>query len=220
MLVVCDFDGTVTVRDTNSHLAGRFAPEAQQALEGRLAAREMTVREVLAAQLGAMDQGADAIIGEAATLPVRDGFGELVASVRAQGGEMVLVSGGFRQVIEAQLAAHGIDGLVPLLASDIAFTADGGRVTWRDLPVCDVCGEECKRHDVVRLREGALHGRRFARVVFVGDGYSDRCGADIADEIFAVRDGALAADLDRQGIAWTPFETFHDVRRALAAPAT
>ena len=55
---------------------------------------------------------------------------------------------------------------------------------------CEVCGEPCKRADVP---EGE-------NVVYVGDGYSDRCAAQAADRIFA-RDG-LATYLDEQGVEY------------------
>ena len=51
-------------------------------------------------------------------------------------------------------------------------------------------------------------------VVYVGDGYSDRCAAQAADRIFA-RDG-LARYLDEQGVAYELFDDLHDVARALA----
>jgi 2-hydroxy-3-keto-5-methylthiopentenyl-1-phosphate phosphatase len=50
-------------------------------------------------------------------------------------------------------------------------------------------------------------------VVYVGDGYSDRCAAQAADRVFARR--ALARYLDERGVAYEPFEDFHEVDRAL-----
>jgi 2-hydroxy-3-keto-5-methylthiopentenyl-1-phosphate phosphatase len=50
-------------------------------------------------------------------------------------------------------------------------------------------------------------------VVYVGDGYSDRCAALAADRVFA-RAG-LARYLEEQGVAFEPFETFFDVAAAL-----
>ena len=49
--------------------------------------------------------------------------------------------------------------------------------------------------------------------VYVGDGYSDRCVALAAARVFA-RDG-LATYLEAQGVAFQPFDDFHDVARAL-----
>jgi len=51
-------------------------------------------------------------------------------------------------------------------------------------------------------------------IVYVGDGYSDRCAAQAADRIFA-RDG-LARYLDERGVRYEAFGDLHDVARSLA----
>ena len=51
-------------------------------------------------------------------------------------------------------------------------------------------------------------------LVFVGDGWSDRCAALACDRVFA-RDG-LAAYLDEQQFPFEPFETLADVAAALS----
>ena len=64
---------------------------------------------------------------------------------------------------------------------------------------CGTCGEPCKRADL------PLNGE----VVFVGDGYSDRCAALAADRVFA-RDG-LAEWLRSRGVAFEPLTDFHEL---------
>jgi 2-hydroxy-3-keto-5-methylthiopentenyl-1-phosphate phosphatase len=97
------------------------------------------------------------------------------------------------------------------VANRIELDDDGGRITWRELPECDLCGEPCKRHDVARLRDA--HAGSGELVVFVGDGFSDRCGAETADRIFA-RD-SLAGYLDGQDVGYERWDDFHDIIEAL-----
>ena len=52
-------------------------------------------------------------------------------------------------------------------------------------------------------------------LVYVGDGYSDRCAALVADRVFAT-DG-LADYLAERGVPHERFETFHEVVAALEA---
>ena len=66
-----------------------------------------------------------------------------------------------------------------------------------------MCGEPCKRADVV-----ALDG-----FVYVGDGYSDRCVAEAAKRVFA-RDG-LAKYLAERGVEFEPFTDFVDLETRL-----
>jgi 2-hydroxy-3-keto-5-methylthiopentenyl-1-phosphate phosphatase len=211
MLIICDFDGTVTARDTNSALARRFAPDAFARVEGLLATREMSLREVLATEFAGMRVGLDEVLDEALRIPLRDGFAGFLDAAERAGARVLLLSSGFREIIEPMLAHAGLAGRVPLVANEIEFGESGGTITWRELPTCDLCEEPCKRHDVARLREEfAADGET---VVFVGDGFSDRCGAESADRVFA-RD-SLARYLDERDLAYEAWEDFDDVARAL-----
>ncbi|MCW2923185.1 MAG: 2,3-diketo-5-methylthio-phosphopentane phosphatase [Thermoleophilia bacterium] len=212
MLIICDFDGTVTARDTNSELARRFAPEATARVAGRLGSRELTLREVMSTEFEAITASLDEVVEAAVQIPLRDGFERFLDAAAADGSTVVLLSSGFRQVIEPMLAHAGLADRVELLANDIELPGGGetGRIRWRDLPTCERCGEPCKRSEVARLRAGAEPG---TTVVFVGDGFSDRCGAESADRTFA-RDN-LAEWLDEQGEAYERWDDFDDVARAL-----
>lgn len=211
MLILCDFDGTVTARDTNSALAQRFAPGMYAGLEGKLSSRELSVRDVLSAQFEGVTAGLDAVVAEALRVPFRAGFEQLLDAAQAAGVQVVLVSSGFREVIEPMLEREGLEGRVRLLANSIAFDERGGHITWRELPTCELCGEACKRHDVARLR--AEHSADGGQVVFVGDGLSDRCGAETADLVFA-RD-SLAHYLDERGLAYERWDDFDDITARL-----
>ena len=120
----------------------------------------------------------------------------------------MVVSGGFesiiRHVLEREDAGH-----LPVFAHEARFTPQGTTVEFRHWDDCDACGEECKRSIVAGLRNGD-------EVVYVGDGYSDRCAALVADRRFARR--FLAADLDQAGVEYTRFDDFHTVREALLGP--
>ena len=80
---------------------------------------------------------------------------------------------------------------------------DGWRVIFRSEEPCPVCGEPCKRSAVAGLGE----------FVYAGDGFSDRCVAELATRVFA-RDG-LAGYLSEKGVPFEPFDDFYDVSAAL-----
>jgi 2-hydroxy-3-keto-5-methylthiopentenyl-1-phosphate phosphatase len=67
-----------------------------------------------------------------------------------------------------------------------------------------VCGQSCKRS---LLPPG--------QVVYVGDGYSDRCAALAADRVFAT--SGLARYLSEHEKGFEPFSDFHALSEALAA---
>jgi 2-hydroxy-3-keto-5-methylthiopentenyl-1-phosphate phosphatase len=141
---------------------------------------------------------ADVVDWVRAHVRVRPGLVELAERYRP-----VIVSNGFRELIEPVLEREGVR--LEVVANELDPRLDGWRAIFRDTDACDVCGEPCKRW--------ALDGEP---VVFVGDGsWGDRCAALAADRVFA-RDG-LAAALEREGI---PFEPFGDLRDVVAALAS
>ena len=107
---------------------------------------------------------------------VRAGFRELVAE-----HDPLIVSSGFRELIEPILEREGVHARV--VANRVTADADGWRATFAEGPLCEVCGERCKRSAV-----GAL-----GPFAYAGDGYSDRCVALAADAaVRARRPGAVA----------------------------
>jgi 2-hydroxy-3-keto-5-methylthiopentenyl-1-phosphate phosphatase len=128
---------------------------------------------------------------------VRPGLPELVERFRP-----LVVSSGLHELIDPVLAREGVE--VELLANRAVPSTEGWRVIWRDESVCLVCGQACKRR-TLPISDG--------KIVYVGDGYSDRCAALAADRVFATR--GLAKYLDELGVAYEPFEDLHDVARGL-----
>jgi 2-hydroxy-3-keto-5-methylthiopentenyl-1-phosphate phosphatase len=126
---------------------------------------------------------------------LRPGFHEFAAAHRP-----LVVTVGFRELIEPVLARDGLE--LELRANRVEWTEQGWRPRFRDEVSCSVCGEPCKR--------SALPA---GEVVYVGDGFSDRCVSLAADRVFA-RDG-LARYLDSVGAAYEPFNDFRDVAAAL-----
>jgi 2-hydroxy-3-keto-5-methylthiopentenyl-1-phosphate phosphatase len=111
------------------------------------------------------------------------------------------VSSGLPQLILPVLEREGVD--VEVRSNDAEVRPDGWRVIFRDEGVCEVCGDKCKRRSLPETRP----------LVFVGDGWSDRCASLAADRVFA-RTG-LAEYLDDQSVPFERFDTLSDVAAAL-----
>jgi 2-hydroxy-3-keto-5-methylthiopentenyl-1-phosphate phosphatase len=195
--VVVDWDGTVTETDGLHLVLLEFGDEQiYDAAENKLG-RELTLNEVIALEFESVRAPlAEVVAWMREHVRVRAGFAELAAQHRP-----LVVSSGFHELIEPILEREGIE--LEVVANRLDPRADGWRVRFREGATCDVCGEPCKRSDIVALTDFA----------YVGDGFSDRCVALAAARVFA-RDG-LATYLDEQGVAYEPFEDFHDVARLL-----
>jgi 2-hydroxy-3-keto-5-methylthiopentenyl-1-phosphate phosphatase len=206
MLIVVDFDGTITERDTLVDIVQEQAPEVFDQVESDLQAGRITLRECIAREFEAVRGDHDEVVARAVErVRVRPGFAELVTAAQAAGHRVVVVSSGFESIIRPVLEQERVPE-VDVVAHEVRFEPDGSTVEFRHGEICGVCDEECKRSVVDELRGDGP-------VVYVGDGYSDRCAALAADRVFARRE--LADYLDADGVAYEPFEDFTGIRAAL-----
>jgi 2-hydroxy-3-keto-5-methylthiopentenyl-1-phosphate phosphatase len=196
--VVLDWDGTCTVVDTLWLVLEEFGDyqvfraAGERLMHGEISYRELMELEFSTVRGATLDEVNGWLAGRAR---VRPGFRELVAR-----HDPLVLSSGFEELIRPLLARERVE--VELGANRIDPRPGGWRVLWsRDRP-CEVCGDWCKRHG---LPPGPL--------VYVGDGYSDRCPALAAERVFA-RAG-LADYLEGEGRPFEPFDDLHDVLRAL-----
>lgn len=197
MRLVLDWDGTVTETDSLWMALEEFGDrEVFARVEGSLVEGRLSFQDVMELEFATVT----APVAEVAAflyreVRIRPGFAELAVAERP-----LVLSSGFHELIEPVLAREGVD--LELRANRVDAQPDGWRVLWRDPGPCPVCGDLCKR--------GSLPPAPFA---YVGDGYSDRCAALVADRVFA-RDG-LADWLDGEGVAFERFDDLHDVLAAM-----
>ena len=200
--IFVDFDGTITEQDLLDRIAQTFGdPSVYREVDEALDEGRITLNEVLRREFEPVRAPLDDVVSwvlEHAS--VRPGFRELVERANERGWRVVIVSSGFRELIEPVLQREGISE-VELLSNRVVPDPAGWRVLFRVTDDCHVCGEPCKRGTVVAEADGHLR-------VYVGDGVSDRCGARACDVVFARR--GLAAYLEEEGV---PFEEFDDFFR-------
>jgi 2,3-diketo-5-methylthio-1-phosphopentane phosphatase len=205
--VLSDWDGTVTAADTQALLLDAFGRPDWRAVED----------EVYAG--GAGSRVAYPLIYEGFRMPaaevaafVRDrvrldpAFTDLARFCRERGVPLRVVSDGQLFYIERLLTEAGLDW-VPVAANGASFTSEGVKLTYVE-PArgCGRCGN-CKRTWVEEYQ------RRGYRVVYAGDGRTDRCAARAADAVFA-RDFLL--DFCRaEGLACVPLTGFHQLQEFL-----
>jgi len=209
-LIACDFDGTITRRDTLHLIIDAFGDRGVwDALEPDLRAGRMTLERAMETEFATVRATPDevrAMVRERAG--VREGFPEFVRWARDEGHRVEVLSNGFASVIGDLLAQAGL-GDLPFHSHDIEFRPEGARIVWSARGErCTLCARPCKRHDLSGLGHDGP-------VAYVGDGISDRCVAGAADVVFA-RDG-LAEWLRERGEDFIPYEDFHQVRAGLEA---
>ena len=232
--VLVDFDGTLAAADVGNRFFRRFARDAelwQQLLDDwkgqRITARECLARECDLARVSEAE--ADAFFDEHA---LDDDAQPFLAAIAAAGGHAEVASDGLERYVQRLLrragvnvpfAANGVEfsecGLVPRFASlGPEIEMAGGRTATARPGATAGCGRcgNCKGERLRALR-AALPGRP---LYLVGDGYSDRCAAEVADVVYA-KDELWSYCRDR-GIAARPFRRLLEVAEAegWTVPAT
>lgn len=209
MRIFCDFDGTISRVDTTDHILSLFADPSWEALESDWLAGRITAAACMRGQIGlisvddeSLDQALDAIELDA-------GFVDFAAWCEEANIPLTIVSDGVDRFILRILDRHGL-GHLPVIANRMA-------------------GGENRRHlDQPWRREGCAAGSGVCKcvvvgasptpvdtlTVYVGDGRSDFCASARADILFA-KDKLAAYAADR-GMAFHPFDDFHDVTRRLS----
>jgi 2-hydroxy-3-keto-5-methylthiopentenyl-1-phosphate phosphatase len=211
--VVCDFDDTATVGDLGDRVSIRFAGRATwERAQAEFREGGMTFSELLRRVFAPITAGPGEIAAFAReAVAFRPGFERFLGACRDVGIPFVLCSAGLdvyiHPVLErlapelrAHLRVRCNEARCSELGLEVAFHGDGAHEG------CGGCGF-CKGTVVEALR------REGRRVLFIGDGRSDRCGARAADRVFARR--SLAAWCAEVGLAHERFESFDEVLAAL-----
>jgi len=204
VLVLCDFDGTVSRTDVGNRLFRRFSGGGWREIDAAYVSGEVGSREAYRRAAAILDGDADRmlefVLREADLDP---DFRAFRSFCREQGHDLLIVSDGLDFYIEAILRSHSLEE-IPVHANRIVFRP-GQRpdieFPWASED-CGLCGT-CKRGILRSMRN------RYDRIVYVGNGHSDVCPSAEADVVFG-RDHLLEV-CRREGRPCIPFERFGDV---------
>jgi 2,3-diketo-5-methylthio-1-phosphopentane phosphatase/HAD superfamily hydrolase (TIGR01549 family) len=203
-LILCDFDGTISMRDMGYELLSAFARGNweeidRQYREGKIGSREAYTR--IAGICEATPEEMESFIGERSLIDPY--FGRFHDYCLRKAIDLNIVSDGFDVYINRILEHYDLPH-IPIFANRISFKRDG-RIRFdhphhnRD---CGLCGT-CKR--AILLEKRPLYDR----ITYIGNGYSDRCAAQEADWIYAKE--VLFEHCVREGIDCTYFDHFGEV---------
>jgi 2,3-diketo-5-methylthio-1-phosphopentane phosphatase len=210
MHVICDFDGTVSSRDTTDLVLERLARPAWRELEEAWVANRITAAECMRGQVALIDASQEALDSVLDTVELDPGFVDFVAWCDARAVPLGIVSDGVDDFILRILSRHGLERL-GVIANQLTCEAGawGLEQPWARVG-CAAGSGVCKCKAATLQDPLGLDGT----MVFVGDGRSDFCVAGRADILFAK--DALADYAAGRAQPFHRFETFHDVTRILS----
>ncbi len=206
--IFIDFDGTITQKDTLQMVLDRFAPANWWYIENDVIAGKRTDSEALQAEFDLVEADWDEVMrfldDEVVIDPDFSSFVDYCSTNRLP---LTILSGGFEEFIERILNNHIPQRRISFIANHIEIR----NKRWKVIPnagmkINGLCNH-CKSY---HLQQAKNFGKR---VIYIGDGTTDRCPALRADIIFAKHH--LADYLSAEKIAYYPFTGFADIRRQL-----
>ena len=205
MLVLCDFDGTITVEDVTNLILDKFTgpgwrstilPRYRDGQIGHLDIMQLSYADLATPEATLKEYYKD--------IPVRPGFPRLVEFCKVQDWPLVIVSGGLdfyiREFLPPDLPFHSYIG-------EYDPTHPRWEVRRPDWPrVAE--GEDFKVRVFEELRD---QNHQAGPSVFMGDGLNDFKVANRCDYVFAVRGSRLAQMCVEAGKPSIEFDDFGEV---------
>ncbi len=206
-MVFCDFDGTITERDTLQAVCQEFIPDVAARVLPAIGRREISLQSGVSTLINNLPAAAAADIRDFVSRePLRQGFEQFAQQLMGWNIPLVVLSGGLGFCVEARLQPwrHLIHGMHTL---DINF-----HQTFMRAMIRDNSNQEAVPKAAIMLSYATEN-----RIV-IGDSLSDQSMALQADRVFA-RDRLLAF-MRRKNRAVEEFADFEDILAALQAKGT
>jgi len=205
--IFTDFDGTITIIDSLNMVLDEFAISDWRPIEDRVTKNELSEKEALQAEFDLVNVPLENAIqfleNKAKIDPAFLPFAEWCKSNAI---ELIVLSGGFKEFIKSIFNQFGINGL-QVYSNSLKVKNNKWQVIQSDLPkINDLCNH-CKTN---HINESQKNGYK---VVYIGDGNTDRCPAENADIVFAK--SSLADYLEMKNKKYYRYENFSDIQKIL-----
>ena len=205
-VIASDFDGTITCDDTIDMLFFVHGNEENIQIEeafiaGKASSCETMKRHFEAKKLSLSEYYEFLDIH----IMIDPGFDEFLLEASKNKMPLYIISAGFTQGIKRVLGEKRLSG-VTVYANELAGTERLFPV-FANTPNCKKamgpCGN-CKKEVLASIKKNT--GKK---IIFIGDGLTDRCAAHVADIVFAKE--SLANYCEENKIPYEPYENFFDV---------
>jgi 2,3-diketo-5-methylthio-1-phosphopentane phosphatase len=201
-IIICDFDGTITLDDTVNLMADKFSVEDWRKLDEMWISGKYNGSEISQNILDMLDTDEHKLKEFIKNIKIDPYFKEFIEYIKEKVIEFYIVSDGFDFNIETVLEENGIIGLI-CFSNMLQFEGTKLMGFYPNVNEdCRKCGN-CKCNVIKNVN---IENKK---VIYIGDGHSDKCAAKLGDYIFAK--GELAKYLKEEKVNFIHFNNFKDV---------
>jgi len=208
MLIICDFDGTITLRDVTNLLLDQFTGREWRNLLEPYRSGQLTHLEIMQQGYLHLKTPLETLLEYAREhVQLRANFAGLVEFCKARGWPLYVVSGGLDFYIKAFLPEE-----IPFYSYLSDFN-EYWRVRLPETPILDMAaGHDFK----VRVVEELQLEHPDQPIAFIGDGFNDWQAGSRADYLFTVAGSRLSLMSKAAGKPYTEFTDFAQIVTELA----
>ncbi|SKC83710.1 MtnX-like HAD-IB family phosphatase [Maledivibacter halophilus] len=201
--IMIDFDGTITKQDTCVAVANEFVTRDWKNIDERWSNGELSTQQCSQMLFDLMDFDEKTLRSFLEKIEIDDYFIRFIEFCRKRNYDIYIVSDGFDFNIRTVLKKNKINNME--IYSNIFFFDDKGEYNLKFPHKSQDCGKcgTCKTSIYNKLKESS------DKIIYIGDGYSDRCVAENADMLFAK--SYLAQYCDEKEIEYIKYDSFKDV---------
>ncbi len=210
LIIVSDFDGTIAEQDVNEKIINTFGDQQSSQIEKTYIEGKIGDREALKKHYDRIniseEEFAEFVTSEITIDPYFINFYKLLEKYNI---DFTIVSGGFYNYIKLLLNQnnHLID--YPVYANKLVFQGQKAIPQFfhqlngcrREYGVCGVC-----KYKVIKDYLDA--GKK---VIYIGDGLTDRCVVDLSDILFAKKGKSLEKYCLQNKIDYKIFKSFKEI---------
>jgi 2-hydroxy-3-keto-5-methylthiopentenyl-1-phosphate phosphatase len=205
--VFCDFDGTVCLQDVGEQFFRKFSGEKAEASVRHFLSGEITMQMWLTELCEAIpSMKHDEFLKYVDQFSVDPHFIGFFSFCKERDIPLTVLSDGLDVYVERVLSNAGLTQ-IPFFSNHAEFVGERLKVSFPYTDAeCNLCGN-CKRNHMLNTSADE------DVIVYIGDGYSDRCPVRYADFVFAKRQ--LIKYCQQQNITFFEFNHFGEVQMKL-----
>ena len=208
LVLLCDFDGTITNLDTAFFLLDKFVEDDWRKFEVQYQKGKITFEKCIQEQYSMFDVPKHLMLKELEkVVSFRSNFNQLIDFCRIQNILFIIVSVGLDFVINHFLKQKGLANSIKVYAIKTQITENGIKLAFPKL--FDKDSTDFKE-DLVRY-----YKKKGSQVIYVGDGASDYQAFKNADYRFSIKNSRLAELCRKNRISHQEIDDFQEVINAL-----